>query len=218
MRKMGELRRTETLAAAQVLGVPSDELLFLGYPDFGTLSIWKDHWGRSPAYESRMTRVRAVPYSTAYRPGAAYKGEEILRDLEPVIRDFRPTKIFVPHPADLQPDHRALFLFTRAALGALAKDITPEVYDYLVHVRGWPPHRGLHKDQELDPPPSFKDSAHWLDFPLTAGQVTKKYEALKKHRTQWAYSRRFMSSYVRSNELFSEEQPPARGHLDTDRP
>src|SRR5258708_21711207 len=122
MRAMGEVRHDESIAAAKVLGIPPDQLIFLGYPDFETINIWDDHWGSSPAFESKHTRVRAVPYSTAYRPGAAYKGEEILHDLEAIIKDFHPTKVFVSHPADDMPDHRALYLFTHVALWDLAKD------------------------------------------------------------------------------------------------
>jgi LmbE family N-acetylglucosaminyl deacetylase len=209
MLAMGELRRREALSAAEILGVSSGSLVFLGYPDYGTLTLWKDHWGQSPPYESRMTRVRAVPYSTAYRPGAAYKGEDVLHDLQSIITGFRPTKLFMPHPADLQADHQALTLFTRTALENLGNEFSPDVYFYLIHCTAWPVHRGLHKDQALDPPPSLQDAGHWLTLALTDDQADQKYTALKKHRTQWAYSGRFMSSYVRRNELFMES--PVQG-------
>jgi LmbE family N-acetylglucosaminyl deacetylase len=116
LRKMGLVRRSEAIAAARELGLAPEQLTFLGYPDFGTLKIWYAYWGDRPPFRSMLTRVRQVPYANAFRPGAAYRGHEILRDLTSVIREFRPTKIFVSHPADHNGDHRALYLFTRIAL------------------------------------------------------------------------------------------------------
>ena len=202
MRAMGAVRHDEAVAAAGVLGVSPDQLVFLGYPDFETMTLWKSHWGRSPALESRHTRVQAVPYSTALRPGAAYKGEEILLDLETIVRDFKPTKIFVSHPADQMPDHRALFLFTRAALRNLPKESFPDLYGYLVHFGAWPEPRGRHQDAALIPPIPLKDREQWMTFPLSGILVNKKYAALEKHRSQYGYSRRFLTSFVRANELF----------------
>src|SRR5436305_3076419 len=67
---MGAVRRREALAAAAALGVPAADLTFLGYPDYGTLDIWRSHWAQSPPDRGRLTRARAVPYPTAFRPGA----------------------------------------------------------------------------------------------------------------------------------------------------
>ena len=79
---MGEVRHHEALAAAKILGVDTNQLVFLGYPDFGTLTIWYRHWADRPSFESMLTKVTNVPYEDAFRPGAPYKGEEIVRDLE----------------------------------------------------------------------------------------------------------------------------------------
>jgi LmbE family N-acetylglucosaminyl deacetylase len=205
MRAMGQVRHDEAVAAARVLGVLPDQLIFLGYPDYGTLDIWNDDWGSSPAFQSMLTRVQAVPYANAYRPGAAYKGEDILQDLQSIIKDFRPTKVFVSHPTDDRPDHRALYLFTRVALWNLAKEIAPAIYPYLTHFGDWPQPRGLNKNQALVPPSLFNDPMEWSTFVLAAAQEDKKYEALEKHRTQCVYSDPYLTSFVRSNELFFEE-------------
>ena len=42
--KMGMLRCEEAISAAKVLGLSQEQLTFLGYPDFGTLSIWYGCW------------------------------------------------------------------------------------------------------------------------------------------------------------------------------
>jgi len=105
---MGTMRQGEALAATAALGIPARDVSFLGYPDYGTLTIWRAHWSARPPGRGRLTRATAVPYPAAYRPGAPFKGEEILADLEAILREFRPTRIFVSHPADHHPDHAAL--------------------------------------------------------------------------------------------------------------
>lgn len=75
-----------------------------------------------------LTKVTAVPYPNAWRPGAPYTGEEVVRDLTAILRDFRPTKVFVSHPADHMPDHAAGYLVTRIALWQLEHEIQPQVY------------------------------------------------------------------------------------------
>jgi len=42
-----------------------------------------------------------------------YKPENIATDMAAVIREFKPTSIFVTHPADTNPDHRAAANFVR---------------------------------------------------------------------------------------------------------
>jgi LmbE family N-acetylglucosaminyl deacetylase len=185
MLKMGEKRRQESLAAAGVLGVPAEDLVFLGYPDYGTLALWDAHWNNAPAYKSHMTHVDKVPYPDAYRPGAPYRGKEVLDDLQSILSDFRPTKIFVSDPDDLRPDHRALFLFTRVALWDLPPTVSPQLYTYVVHASKFPILQDLH-------------------FHLTPAEVHRKEVALGKHATQMAYSRRFMKSFVREDEIFRD--------------
>ena len=68
---MGLVRHDEAINASRILGVERKNLIFLGYPDFGTLNIWYYHWNQRPAYRSLMTRVTAVPYKGAYRSGSA---------------------------------------------------------------------------------------------------------------------------------------------------
>ena len=149
---MGLMRRGEAIRAARLLGLETNQLTFLGYPDFGTLYIWNNCWGAHPPYKSMLTRATAVPYPTALRPGARYTGEDILQDLTAILRDFKPTKNFISHPADHNPDHRALYLFMRVALWNLESELRPEFLPYLTHFRRWPQPQGLHIAKSLEPP------------------------------------------------------------------
>jgi mycothiol S-conjugate amidase len=201
---MGALRQREAVAAAAALGVPAQDLTFLGYPDYGTLDIWRSHWGSRPPDRGRITRARAVPYSTAFRPGAPFKGEEILSDLETILREFRPTRIFVSHPADHHPDHAALYLFTRVALWDLQGEIAPTVHPFLVHYPGWPRGKGFRPGQELSPPDRLLASFRWQSRELAPEEVATKRLALLEHRTQYGYSASRLLPFVRTNELYGD--------------
>ena len=145
-----------------------------------------------------------MPYANALRPGAAYKGEEVLQDLTSILREFRPTKIFVSHPADHMPDHRALYLFTRVALWDVEQEMTPQLYPYLVHFAHWPTPRGFHPTQVLEPPATLQDDSTWQIHWLSPKEVVHKALALRAHRTQYAYGKRYLTAFMKPNELFGD--------------
>ncbi|HEV2855206.1 MAG TPA: PIG-L family deacetylase [Thermoanaerobaculia bacterium] len=210
---MGEIRQREALAAAEALGVPTADLTFLGYPDYGTLAIWRSHWGgQRPPDRGRLTRARAVPYPAAFRPGAPFKGEEILTDLEAILRDFRPTRIFVSHPADHHPDHAALYLFTRVALWDLQGE-TPEIsatlHPFLVHYPRWPRVKGFRPGDEMSPPARLLAGFTWQTRELSKEEMAAKRQALTAHRTQYGYSASRLLPFVRANELYGDLAIPA---------
>jgi LmbE family N-acetylglucosaminyl deacetylase len=201
---MGERRREEALAAADALGVPRDRLAFLGYPDRGTLKIFTAHWGERPPYRGLLTRATAVPYASAVRPGAPFRGEEVLADLEAEIRDFRPTKVFVSHPADLHPDHAALYLFTAVALWDLAGEVDATVFPYLVHYPRWPERRGYRPGAPLLPPADLAALGRWWALPVDAEQAARKRRALEAHRSQFEHSAARLLAFVAADEAFGD--------------
>jgi len=206
-RAMGEVRHDEAVAAMKALGLGPENLAFLGYPDFGTLTIWDRHWGDGPPFKSMLTKVTSVPYTNAFRYGAPYKGQDILRDITTNLREFRPTKVFCSHPSDLNVDHQALYLFTRVALWDLANEMRPSLYPYLVHAAKWPRPVGLHPELSLLPPAQLASGINWAIHPLTNGQAQAKEAALRAHRSQMDYSKDFMLSFARENELFGDFPP-----------
>lgn len=203
--KMGLVRDGEARQAAAKLGLRPDQITFLGYPDHALQSIWYEHWAGQPPAVGPLSRARQVPYSDAYRPGAPYKGEDIVEDLRSVLRDFKPTKIFLSHPADNHPDHRSLYVFTRVALWDVDGDAQgPRLFPYLVHFSGWPEHKGLHETLKLDPAPALRDGIRWLSESLDEREVATKLEALRQHRSQHEAGAPFLDAFVRENELFGD--------------
>lgn len=106
MVKLGERRMAEAHAAAAVLGVPEDHLIFLGFPDRGlrTLVLGDQH----ALYRSRFTLRTSVPYAEARSPGLAYTGSNLMAELRAVLDEVEPTVVLAPTPRDAHSDHRAV--------------------------------------------------------------------------------------------------------------
>jgi LmbE family N-acetylglucosaminyl deacetylase len=201
---MGEVRRGETVRAMTFLGLPSQDVIFLGYPDFGTMAILTQYWGSVKPYRSLMTRISKVAYSEVLSSGAPYVGESILKDMKTVISNFRPTKIFVSHPADTNRDHQSLYLFTLISLWDLEGQISqPELYPYLIHVVGWPKPRGHHLDLSLNPPPQLS-GASWRQLVLSEEQAKVKQNLVDFYKSEIECNPPYLYSYVRRNELFGD--------------
>ncbi|MFA6349320.1 MAG: PIG-L family deacetylase [Candidatus Omnitrophota bacterium] len=203
---LGNLRKKEAVRAMKVLGLSEDKLLFLGYPDFGTFAVFARYWQRSRPYMSWLTRISSVPYKGDLSYGASYTGESVLSDIKRVLMDYKPNKIFVSHPADTNPDHRADYLFLEIALADTEKFIgRPRVYSYLVHSYGWPVPRHYHPELWLMPPEQFqKSAAEWKKFELSAEQLNKKYMAILCNKTQTESSAFYLFAFARRNELFGD--------------
>ena len=204
VRAMGEVRHGEALAAARVLGLPPDALTFLGYPDFGTLRIWCSHWGDAPPFRSMLTRVTSVPYENAYRRGAAYKGDEIVRDLAAVIARVSPDPDLRLASGRSQPRScRALPLHPDRPLGPGRRRFARRSIHSSSTTRAGPVRAAWSKA-----PPSLRPSiwpALRLDvLRLTEDEVSRKEAALQAHQTQYGYCRTYLDSFVRTDELYGD--------------
>lgn len=203
---MGEVRRQEAINAMKLLGLSEGDLIFLGYPDFGTFKIFSQYWSAHRAYKSVLTRVRSVPYKQNFSYGSPYIGQSILDDFKKVLLEYRPNKIFVSHPADTNVDHKAAYLFLQVALQDLRNDIKkPKIYPYLIHCVGWPIPRHHHPELALEPPKNFLETQiNWLKFELTPEQIEKKHQAVLKYKSQTESSAFYLLAFVRKNELFGD--------------
>lgn len=200
----GEKRRKEAIAATGKLGLPADHLTFLGYPDWGTLRMWREYWDAPQPFRSDATRVSAVPYEKALCPGKPYRPQSVVEDFCALFRQFRPTRIVVTHPADTNPDHRAAANFVRlAALDVEGEGLRPALYYYVVHFRWWPRPYHYHPAIELEPPRALLDNGDWMTLPLTPEQTHRKYEAILENKTQITTRHYYLVSFACANELFA---------------
>ncbi|MCK9430913.1 MAG: PIG-L family deacetylase [Candidatus Omnitrophica bacterium] len=203
---MGQVRQQESIKAMKSLGLSEKDLVFLGYPDYGTFNIFSQYWQTKKPFRDRLTRISSVPYKDNPSYGADYCGESILNDLTRQILDYKPDKIFVSHPADVNVDHKSLYLFLQIALSDVdGQIVSPKVYPYLVHCVGWPKPRYYHPEMELYPPDKFIGSQiDWLRLNLGFEELDKKYQAILFYKSQTESSAFYLFSFARENELFGD--------------
>ncbi|MFH1191213.1 MAG: PIG-L family deacetylase [Candidatus Omnitrophota bacterium] len=208
---LGKLRQKESIKSMKFLGLSEKDLVFLGYPDYGTFEIFCKYWQTASVaadkpFRDRLTRISSVPYKESLSYGAKYYGENILSDLTKQILDYQPDKIFVSHPADVNVDHKALYLFLQVALSDLETRIAkPLIYSYLVHCAGWPKPRHFHPELKLYPPRKFIGSKlNWLQSALSPEELVRKYRSILFYKSQTQSSAFYLFSFARKNELFSD--------------
>ncbi len=206
---LGKLRQSEARRALQLLGLSGNSAVFLGYPDRGLLPMLLRP---ERPYRSPATGATAVPYPEARSPRAPYTASALIADLRRILAQFQPTRVFTTHPWDDHEDHMAAALFTREAIAqALAAGELhrpPTLYYYLVHRGDWPLPQGYHPNRPLLPPLGL-EGAHWHLFALSPDARLRKEQALKAHESQYALMPRFLSSFLRTTELFASEPTAA---------
>jgi len=201
--RIGEVRKNEAVEAMAGLGLKREDLIFLGYPDVGTMKIWQGYWGQTKPFRSFITRINKVLDKDENGYGGYYLGDNIVRDLEKVLTDFRPDHIFVTAFTDLHTDHQAAYLYLNVALldleGSLGR--TPAVYQYLVHARSRDRKRASDPSGRKRP---VRGPRHGSDryYALTGDEIEKKKEAVLEYRSQVAYNKLFLLSFAGPREVF----------------
>ena len=202
------LRQGESRTALAVLGVPPEDIHFLGYPDRGLMPMWINHWSASNPVESAYTRVSNSPYDDSPTPHAPYCGASLLSDIRKQMLLEQPTDIYITHPNDDHPDHAAGSVFVRTALYELKREgiswaQTAQLHYFIVHRGDWPVPQGLSEEASLVPPNQLIGlDTDWSSLPLSHRDVQRKYTAIKRYDSQVSSAGRFLYSFARRNELF----------------
>lgn len=205
---LGLVRRQESLRALGHLGISPEQVTFLGYPDRGLAALWRSHWHGGAPYRSRYTHCDASPYPGTLTPAAPYTGEALYSDLRTLLQRIQPTICLYPHPKDAHRDHAVASAFVTYALELLA-DEEPWAREcrrlyYLVHRGAWPSPRGPNMRVMLEPPESFaKLGERWIRVVGDEDEIKAKYQAILMYRSQIPPLGRFLTSFVRRNELFA---------------
>lgn len=195
--RLGERRYRESLAALEILGVPRDRVIALGYPDRTLAQLWQSD---GQLCSSRYTKASTVPYEFARTPAAPYTKRALLTELQEIFSHERPEIVYLPHPRDRHRDHQALYLFAEAALHASA--LRPQRRYYLIHYTGWPLPAGRHPQRRLTPPRRLRTQT-WLSLELRPEQLERKHEAIACYRSQIKYFEENLFRFARRNELFA---------------
>jgi LmbE family N-acetylglucosaminyl deacetylase len=112
-----------------------------------------------------------------------------LNALHSEIANWRPTLLVTPSPFDIHRDHNALAVFIHLALQKI--DFPVERLEFFVHTRGANPHPVR------------------TTLRLTQRQQEIKREAILKHHTQMALSKRRFEAYAKTVETFFAPVPPS---------
>lgn len=136
-----EIRMKEALQSLSILGVPEEDVVFLGYPDGGThaeRSLFmhgKDHIlnanGRTHTYGSSFKKDFAT---LEYGEPQPYTWDNLLTDLKQVILKYKPDTI-VGTDFDNHPDHRMCSIALDMAMGQI---LNRERNDYFpIYLKGF---------------------------------------------------------------------------------
>jgi LmbE family N-acetylglucosaminyl deacetylase len=204
---LGELRHFEATTALAELGVPAEDLVYLGYPDGGLEAMRQ---GPDAALVARTSRS-AVPYAFSYNPDAPFTAASLAADMRGIIEAFAPTAAVYPDPGDSHGDHAATSAFVTEALdvtGGEALRLT-----YVTH-RGHHPFPWLHLPEAfVQPPPAMRTpGVAWHSVTLGDAALAAKRRALGRYESQLRIPdlRVYLHTWLRRNELFaSRETVPA---------
>ncbi len=94
----GELRMEEARRAVGHLGVPREDIYFVGLPDGGSGEIWYKHVAPSNPYLSVLLACDHAPYSDAVLPNIPYARNSVVELAKNLIRKFQPQVIVAAHP------------------------------------------------------------------------------------------------------------------------
>ncbi|MFQ3611643.1 MAG: PIG-L family deacetylase, partial [Fimbriimonadales bacterium] len=205
---LGILRTQELRHACRLLGLQDEDVVLLGYPDRG---LWRMLQNPNRPTRSATTQTNQVPYPDALSPRKPYTVPALIDDLKRVLKEFQPTDVFVSHPLDDHPDHMASALLVREALEqAYHQDLLiqrPRLYYYIVHRGDWPLPQGEHPQRDLTPPLGLTYE-NWQILHLSQDAQDRKRRALMAHESQVALMPRFLTSFLRQNELFLPAEAP----------
>ena len=206
--ELAHQREAEARNAGGALGVDSDSLMFLGYPDRGVLRLLFDYYDPQTPWRSKFTGANAVVYDDAVDPGAPYLGENLVKDFNSVLDRVKPTLVLAPSPQDTHPDHRGTGLLVWRTMTARGEQ--DRVRYWIVHGgRGWPAPHQYRPDLEQTVAPRGL-GMQWESFALDSDAIEAKLRAVSAHQSQMKVMRRVMMSYVRADELYSSVPVPPR--------
>jgi len=181
------IRQQHPLRATARIGVPRDELKFLGHPDSGLEKFYTMD-GSTP-FQQMFTQkgethgVTAPDYrSVAHGKPAPYLKASVVADLAEIIRERQPKEIYVTNEADTHADHRFAFSYVRDAIRAA--NHRGDLFTYVV--QGNPPSQ----------PPDHRVA-------LTAGEIKTKRSALEDHQAGTSPVHDHLADeYMKPEELF----------------
>ena len=203
---LGETRLREAISALGAVGIPEENIFFLGYGD-----SWQDLssiYYASPeaictSYNGR-TETYGLPDHPAYHDGAPYTRSNYVGDIVSILEEYRPDTVFCSD-MDFHTDHETLSLLFEEALGILLSkeaEYTPSVFKGFAYITSHYAEDDFYSDENIlsTRNPSSEEYLtpsnlfRWSDrfrFPVCASAVSrslftsKVYEETALYRSQY---------------------------------
>lgn len=201
---LGDLRHLETIKAMNQLELNQSHILFLGYPDGALSYLFGSNWDYNNLYKGSnpANNFDHSPYNFSYELNAPYCGANVDKNLEQIIRDYKPNMIIYPDDGDEHPDHWATSAFIRYA--AIKTNYSGDTYCYLVHKGSWPSPLYYKPQSSLEAPKDVLElDGRWFLLNLTKDDENKKEMAIGSHATQVSLMKNYLMSFVRTDEIFA---------------
>jgi LmbE family N-acetylglucosaminyl deacetylase len=208
----GLQREGESVAAAQILGLSEQDVIFLGYPDGSMMEIYgaasptdviASAAGQTQTYGNRGLGGMDFHRFFFGSPGP-YNRVTVEQDIRTLLTNIRPDEVYTVSNFDTHPDHHATALFVTEALAALKRSgalPSTRLYQGLVwpdSPETWPGASGCEPSTPFPPPPA--DSQHEWKRTLRAVVLANlKCEALQAYTTSID---QHLLSFARKDEFF----------------
>lgn len=205
----GYLRMSESKSALNHLGISSDKIYFLGFPDRNLDKLFYENW--DTALESQFTKWMKNNYDGVYNKGELYTGRNLTDDLKDIILKVKPDIILMPHIEDTNLDHKATYKFTKIAVDELIDREAinkPKLLAYLIHwkISSYPHPFRFKQNDPLYPPEKLRNTCEWQFYPLSKSTESIKRDAIDLYKSQLTSPNLnfLLYAFVRTNELFCE--------------
>lgn len=219
----GQGRICESVESMQLLGLNTDNHIFMGYGDVTLYNLYNAESDDEIIPSFVGTTTYGVPnyiqdfHSLLYGAPGEYTRRTIISDIKAILRIYKPDDIFTTSLYDWHDDHSALYFLIVKAILEYKQEIqsySPKLYESLVWAPGvydnWPT-----IDKDPDPILPFSEPPYLATTPLRWEFVDSisvpssmlivprpqnlKYKAIGLYKSQ---ANEFLYSFVKSNEFF----------------
>lgn len=210
----GKRRQDEAIQALCQLGVPQEDIVFLGFPDDGIDDLWTDNWSNLKPFTSPFTRFASPPYKRCFSQMVKYSGSDLEGEVARIINNFSPDWVVMPDPRDMHPDHYTTGVFVLDALRRLNQEGEEavgavKIFTYLVHYMDYPTSREWAKEINKSGVGgtsfmrSLLSQTQWMNLRLTPEEMEGKRCALEAHQSQYTVLGYFLKKFLQpQSELF----------------
>lgn len=202
--KTGFERKEESIKALKTLGLQEKNLIFLGYPDGKISPITK----KPKIKFLHNSNSEVIPYSFSPQFREEINFKNLKETIQNIIKENKPTKIFIPHKKDHHPDHFS----TSKIVIDIARQNKPdkEIFQFPIHIywKLWRIYPKIGEERILFPPKSLS-SQKWYSYWLTNKEIKIKQKALLAYKSQLVFPplRPVFKNFSARNEIFEKLDP-----------